>query len=84
MYDVILCFSVDSSLNVKVTDNALAQDLFPNDYVCLGSDDLRPVKWMALECLLHKKYTEATDTVSRSNKISNRSTTDLGLYKTNS
>ena len=58
-------YSVDGNLNVKVADLALAHNLFPDDYECLGSEEPRPIKWMALESLIHRKYTEATDTVCK-------------------
>lgn len=59
-------FSVNENLNVKVTDVALSRDLFPNDYVCLGDNENRPVRWMAVEALADKTYSYSTDTVSMS------------------
>lgn len=74
MYQNILCnkfvtlyllfSSVDEQLRVKVADNALSRDLFPGDYHCLGDNENRPVKWMALEALLHGKFTPASDVVN--------------------
>ncbi|RZC42234.1 tyrosine-protein kinase Drl, partial [Asbolus verrucosus] len=52
---------LDSKLQVKITDNCLSRDFFPNDYFCLGDNESRPVKWLALESLLHKQYTGASD-----------------------
>ncbi|XP_066255001.1 tyrosine-protein kinase Dnt [Euwallacea similis] len=52
---------VDDKLNVQVADNALSRDLFPSDYHCLGDNENRPVKWLALESLLHKTFTPASD-----------------------
>ncbi|XP_050680727.1 tyrosine-protein kinase Dnt [Leptidea sinapis] len=52
---------VDEKLRLKVTDNGLSRDLFPDDYHCLGDNENRPVKWMAPECLLHNQYTTASD-----------------------
>lgn len=52
---------IDDDLNVKVTDCALSRDLFPQDYCCLGDNENRPVKWMAVESLEHGRYTVASD-----------------------
>ncbi|XP_068085426.1 tyrosine-protein kinase RYK [Anabrus simplex] len=52
---------VDEKLRVKVTDNALSRDLFPGDYYCLGDNENRPIKWLAIESLLHKQFTGASD-----------------------
>jgi hypothetical protein len=55
---------VDEKLRVRVTDNALSRDLFPTDYYCLGDNENRPIKWLAIESLLHKQFTGASDVVS--------------------
>lgn len=52
---------VDEHLLVRITDNALARDLFPNDYHCLGDNENRPIKWLALESLIHKQFSPASD-----------------------
>ncbi|GLH09473.1 Tyrosine-protein kinase Dnt [Gryllus bimaculatus] len=52
---------VDEKLRVKVADNALARDLFPADYHCLGDNENRPIKWLAVESLLHKHFSTASD-----------------------
>ncbi|KAM4694831.1 tyrosine-protein kinase RYK [Discoglossus pictus] len=52
---------IDESLQVKITDNALARDLFPMDYHCLGDNENRPVRWMALESLVNKEFSSAGD-----------------------
>lgn len=52
---------IDDDLNVKVTDCALSRDLFPQDYCCLGDNENRPVKWMAVESLENGRYTVASD-----------------------
>ncbi|GFS11094.1 tyrosine-protein kinase RYK [Elysia marginata] len=52
---------VGAELAVRLTDNSLARDLFPADYNCLGDNENRPVKWMALEALTHKRFSPATD-----------------------
>ncbi|RWS09469.1 tyrosine-protein kinase RYK-like protein [Dinothrombium tinctorium] len=51
----------DGTLLVKITDNALSRDLFPNDYHCLGDNENRPVKWLAIESLLKKEFHQASD-----------------------
>lgn len=52
---------VDDKLNVLVADNALSRDLFPSDYHCLGDNENRPVKWLAIESLLHKNFSPSSD-----------------------
>ena len=49
---------------MKVTDTALARDLFPNDYHCLGDNENRPIKWLAIEALLDRRFGPAADVVS--------------------
>lgn len=56
--------SIDSELQVRVSDTALARDLFPQDYHCLGDNENRPVKWLSLEALIHKQFTPANDVVN--------------------
>lgn len=55
--------SIDDNMQVKITDNALARDLFPMDYHCLGDNENRPVRWMALESLLNNDFSSASDVV---------------------
>ncbi|XP_019881760.2 tyrosine-protein kinase Dnt-like [Aethina tumida] len=52
---------LDEKLQVKIADNCLSRDLFPNDYFCLADNESRPVKWLALESLLHKQYSVGSD-----------------------
>lgn len=52
---------IDDSMQVKITDNALARDLYPMDYHCLGDNENRPVRWMALESLLNNDFSSASD-----------------------
>lgn len=52
---------IEDSMQVKITDNALARDLFPMDYHCLGDNENRPVRWMALESLLNNDFSSASD-----------------------
>ncbi|XP_043494510.1 tyrosine-protein kinase Drl isoform X1 [Polistes fuscatus] len=55
------CLIEPSSLRVRLADAALARDLFPQDYHCLGDNENRPIRWMALESLQHNQYSTATD-----------------------
>jgi len=59
---VCVC-SVDSELKVQLTDSALSRDLFPRDYVCLGDNENRPVKWLAIEALVDRRFSPASDAV---------------------
>ncbi|XP_041701140.1 tyrosine-protein kinase RYK isoform X2 [Coregonus clupeaformis] len=52
---------IDNSMQVKICDNALSRDLFPTDYHCLGDNENRPVRWMALESLLNNDFSTASD-----------------------
>lgn len=49
---------------MRLADNALSRDLFPNEYHCLGDNENRPVKWLAMESLLEKEFSTASDVVS--------------------
>lgn len=61
----IWCYvRIDDKLRVKVTDSGLSRDLFPIDYHCLGDNENRPIKWLALESLVHRQFTLASDVVS--------------------
>lgn len=55
---------IDDGLHVRLADCALARDLFPDDYSCLGDRENRPVKWLALEALTGKQFGEASDSWS--------------------
>ncbi|XP_025405792.1 tyrosine-protein kinase Dnt-like [Sipha flava] len=52
---------VNPALKIQIADNALSRDLFPSDYHCLGDNKNRPIKWMAVESLEHKKFSTASD-----------------------
>lgn len=67
-----LLFSIDDTLQVKITDNALSRDLFPMDYHCLGDNENRPVRWMALESLVNNEFSSASDVVSAGLYINRR------------
>jgi len=60
-----VCSSVDSQLRVRVTDAALSRDLFPADYDQHGGveSDSRPTRWMALESLVDRRASSASDMV---------------------
>ena len=61
---IYLFFSrVESDLSLKITDNSLSRDLFPNDYNCLGDNENRPVKWLSIEALLDHRFSPASDVV---------------------
>ena len=64
--DLFVICRVDEKLRVKITDNALSRDLFPTDYYCLGDNENRPIKWLALESLQQKQFTAASDVVIES------------------
>ncbi|XP_050077481.1 tyrosine-protein kinase Dnt [Anopheles maculipalpis] len=53
---------IDDQLRVKLADNSLSRDLFPGDYYCLGDSENRPIKWLALESIQFKQFSEASDT----------------------
>jgi hypothetical protein len=55
-------------LTVKLTDYALSRDLFPQDYTYLRTDnpdDSRPLKFMAIESIQDRRFSTASDVVSR-------------------
>ena len=58
--------SVDSQLRVRVTDTVLSRDLFPADYDQYGGAETesRPTRWMALESLVDRTASSASDMVS--------------------
>ncbi|EFX86645.1 hypothetical protein DAPPUDRAFT_307904 [Daphnia pulex] len=52
---------IDDLFHVKLTDMALSRDFFPNDYHCLGDNENRPIKWMAMESLTRREFSTASD-----------------------
>lgn len=54
---------MESDLIVKITDNSLSRDLFPGDYNCLGDNENRPVKWLAVEAIRERRFSPASDVV---------------------
>ena len=61
--DSLSLSSIDNDLLLKLTDNSLSRDLFPGDYHCLGDNENRPVKWLALEALVERRFSLASDAV---------------------
>lgn len=55
---------IDDQFHVKLTDMALSRDFFPNDYHCLGDNENRPIKWMAMESLTRREFSTSSDIVS--------------------
>uniref|UniRef100_A0A2K6BJH1 receptor protein-tyrosine kinase n=1 Tax=Macaca nemestrina TaxID=9545 RepID=A0A2K6BJH1_MACNE len=51
----------DDTPQVKITDNALSRDWFSMDYHCLGDNENRPVRWMALESLVNNELSSTSD-----------------------
>lgn len=47
-----------------MTDNSLSRDIWPSDYHCLGDNENRPIKWMAMESLVQKQFSSSSDVVS--------------------
>ena len=60
---VVAACRVNDQLKVKLGDTALSCDLFPADYHCLGDNENRPIKWMALETIARKEHSWASDVV---------------------
>lgn len=60
-----LCLnSVNDDGRLRITDAALAADLFPSDYEILGvRDPPKPLKWMAYELLTDRLLSTASDVV---------------------
>ncbi|XP_024080750.1 tyrosine-protein kinase Dnt isoform X2 [Cimex lectularius] len=52
---------IDDKLRVQIADNALSRDLFPADYHCLGDNENRPVKWLAIESITQKTFSTSSD-----------------------
>ncbi|XP_047740771.1 tyrosine-protein kinase Drl isoform X2 [Hyalella azteca] len=52
---------LDTGLRVQLCDCALSRDLFPGDYDCLGDNNNRPVKWLAIEALQRHAFSPQSD-----------------------
>lgn len=52
---------IDGDCVIKITDNALARDLFPSEYNCLGDNENRPVKWLAVEAIVERRFSFPSD-----------------------
>ncbi|KRX17589.1 Tyrosine-protein kinase RYK, partial [Trichinella nelsoni] len=46
---------------VQICDTGLSRDLFPQDYHCLGDNENRPVKWLAVESIEKHEFSSASD-----------------------
>ena len=58
------CLLDTNTFRTRLADAALARDIFPRDYHCLGDNENRPICWMALETLQNGQYSTSTDVVS--------------------
>ena len=55
---------LDQQMTVKVADFGLARDIYTESYYASTSRKIPlPVKWLAPEALLDRKFTEKTDVV---------------------
>lgn len=52
---------LEKDLFIKLADNALSRDIFPDDYHCLGDNENRPIMWLAIESLKHNVFNASTD-----------------------
>ena len=50
-----------NSSYVKICDNSLSKDLFPEDYQLINNNEYHPIKWLSIETLLTNEYTFAND-----------------------
>ena len=56
-------FRLDGNMVTKVSDFGLTRDVYTNDYYKLDHSAMLPVKWLAPEALLDRKFTVKTDVV---------------------
>ena len=52
---------IGEGYTMKIADFGLARDIYKNDEYVKTTSGLLPVKWMALESLFDKTYTEKSD-----------------------
>ena len=52
---------MDTNFSLKLADNALSRDMFPDDYSCLANNTNKPIKWMSLESIENNIYNVRTD-----------------------
>ena len=61
----ICTYRLDQKMTVKVADFGLARDMYTEGYyTAQNKRNPLPVKWLAPEALLDRKFTEKTDVVS--------------------
>ncbi|TPP66149.1 Tyrosine-protein kinase Dnt [Fasciola gigantica] len=60
-HSTVVSLTLGLRFNVVLSDSALSRDLFPEDYHCLGDNTNRPIKWLAIEALVERKFSTATD-----------------------
>ena len=57
-------YRLDQEMTVKVADFGLARDVYLDSYYKAEHTDIPlPVKWLAPEAMLDRKFTELTDVV---------------------
>lgn len=52
---------MDKNFALKLSDYALARDMFPHDYHCLADNENKPIHWMAVESLRNNVFNVKTD-----------------------
>lgn len=52
---------VSRSLQVKISDFGLSQDIYSTDYFKMGDTELLPIRWMPPEAILYAKFTIQSD-----------------------
>ncbi|XP_025264957.1 putative insulin-like peptide receptor [Camponotus floridanus] len=46
---------------IKIGDFGLARDIYKDDYYCMDGEGLHPIRWMAPESLMIRKFTSQSD-----------------------
>ena len=64
--DIIYTYRIDDKLRIRIGDFGLSEDIYSSKYFRQGEEFSvkLPVKWMALESLLDRIFSEKTDVVS--------------------
>lgn len=52
---------VSRSLQVKISDFGLSQDIYSTDYFKMGDAELLPIRWMPPEAILYARFTTQSD-----------------------